>query len=152
MSEVETCLECDESVYCTGRCKKHYKAWYYKQPLTPCVCGCGQLTKAKYLRGHHTKFFTREEQSRRAKMNDGSTQRANGDLTSSHYRKVKGRHEHRIVAELKYGRKLTFDDVVHHIDGNKRNNSPDNLVVMTRAEHIAVHREEMMEARRAKSK
>lgn len=58
---------------------------------------------------------------------------------STHYRKVNGRHEHRVVAEQKYGRKLTFDDVVHHIDGNKRNNHPDNLEVLTRKEHCRVH-------------
>lgn len=58
---------------------------------------------------------------------------------STHYRKVDGRHEHRVVAEQKYGRKLTRDDIVHHIDGNRRNNHPDNLVVITRAEHCHIH-------------
>lgn len=64
---------------------------------------------------------------------------AHWEGVSTHYRKINGRHEHRTVAEKKYGRKLTFDDVVHHIDGNKRNNHPDNLVVLTRAEHCHAH-------------
>jgi hypothetical protein len=29
--------------------------------------------------------------------------------------------------------------IVHHIDGDKRNNAPDNLAVMTRAEHACLH-------------
>ena len=146
------CLDCGKPVHCSGRCKKHYKAWLYKQEPTPCACGCGELSKGFYVRGHHTKLFTKEEQSRRARHNDGAAQRARGDIISLYYRKVRGAHEHRAVAEQKYGRKLTFDDVVHHIDGNKRNNCPDNLVVMTRSEHIAIHRDQMVEARRAKSK
>lgn len=52
-----------------------------------------------------------------------------------------GKHsfEHRDVMEEILGRELTSDEVVHHIDGNPRNNSEDNLVVMTPQEHIRLH-------------
>lgn len=56
------------------------------------------------------------------------------------YEKNYGRHTHRVVAEQKIGRPLRRGEVVHHIDGNKRNNHPDNLEVMTQAEHIELHR------------
>jgi len=152
MADLGDCVDCGEPVHSTGRCKKHYKSWWHKQPYKDCECGCGKKTKGRYAKGHHTRFFTNDEQRRRAKMNDGSTQRERGDLTSTHYRKVRGQHEHRLVAEQKYGRVLGPDDIVHHVDGNKRNNHPDNLQLMTRSEHIAVHRKEMVEALRAKSK
>ena len=29
--------------------------------------------------------------------------------------------------------------IVHHIDGNKRNNDPSNLAVMTQSEHCRIH-------------
>ena len=47
---------------------------------------------------------------------------------------------HRVVAENTIGRALRADEVVHHIDGNRANNSPENLAVMTRAEHTSEHR------------
>ena len=55
------------------------------------------------------------------------------------YVKLYGRHEHRVVAEEMIGRKLRPDEVVHHIDGNKSNNDPSNLMVMTQSEHIKLH-------------
>ncbi|MDD4444099.1 MAG: HNH endonuclease signature motif containing protein [Patescibacteria group bacterium] len=46
---------------------------------------------------------------------------------------------HRYVASKHLGRRLGFDEVVHHRDGNKRNNRPDNLYVCNQAEHQAIH-------------
>ena len=43
--------------------------------------------------------------------------------------------EHRIVMEQKLGRFLESNEVVHHIDANKQNNHPDNLIVLSQSEH-----------------
>lgn len=56
------------------------------------------------------------------------------------YTKLFGIHEHRVVAEQILDRQLTKDEVVHHIDGDKRNNSPDNIhVYPSQSEHAAYH-------------
>jgi len=54
---------------------------------------------------------------------------------------VDGRYvaEHRYVAEQLIGRKLHRREHVHHKDGNKMNNSPDNLQVLTATEHAKLH-------------
>lgn len=50
-------------------------------------------------------------------------------------------YEHILVAEQKLGRYLTDDEVVHHIDENRSNNTPDNLVVFkTKADHSRYHK------------
>lgn len=46
---------------------------------------------------------------------------------------------HRYVAETFYGVRLTSDLHVHHKDENKLNNDPDNLEILTAAEHGKLH-------------
>lgn len=49
--------------------------------------------------------------------------------------------EHRAVAAATAGRALTTDDVVHHVNGEKMDNRPENLAVTPRADHSMEHRE-----------
>ena len=63
-----------------------------------------------------------------------------GSGSGKSYAKSFGRHTHRMVAERMLGRKLKPGEVVHHIDGNKRNNVPENLIVFSsQSEHAKWH-------------
>ncbi len=56
--------------------------------------------------------------------------------------------QHRLVAESIIDRHLTSDEIVHHIDGNRSNNDPTNLEVLTRSEHVTRHFEDGSLARK----
>ena len=46
--------------------------------------------------------------------------------------------KHRYIAEQRLGRRLRSDELVHHIDNNKRNNAASNLRVMLKHSHDAI--------------
>jgi hypothetical protein len=56
------------------------------------------------------------------------------------YVKENGENQHRIVMERMIGRKLKKNEVVHHIDENKKNNDPKNLLLFkNQSEHASYH-------------
>lgn len=62
-----------------------------------------------------------------------------GPLIKRAYKKVNGRFEHRAVVLKRDGALPPAGMHVHHVDGNKFNNDPSNLVVITPMEHKRLH-------------
>jgi hypothetical protein len=46
---------------------------------------------------------------------------------------------HRVILENKLGRLLSYNEIAHHVDGDKTNDSPDNIELMLRGEHTTHH-------------
>lgn len=57
------------------------------------------------------------------------------------YRNGKNIREHRAIMQDYLGRELLPIELVHHKDGNKRNNDISNLEITTRSEHLVLHKE-----------
>lgn len=74
-----------------------------------------------------------------------------GTGTKTRYVKENGRHQHRVVAERKIGRKLMPGEIVHHKDGDGKNNNEDNLSVITQSNHVRIHWPHMMAKRKEKA-
>lgn len=66
-----------------------------------------------------------------------------GTIRQQGYRVIYVNHklifEHRHIMEQILGRKLMRTEVTHHLDGNRLNNHPSNLEVMSHAEHALRH-------------
>jgi len=53
----------------------------------------------------------------------------------------KGVLVHRLLAVAEYGYENVCDNVIHHKNGIRWDNRPDNIEVMTRSEHSKLHAE-----------
>ena len=113
-----------EHIFCSRKCSKHFTSErmrdynVYENPM-------------------NTSEGWSKEQKETVRLRE---QRNKGGCKKDTYKKYKGRHEHRVVAERILGRTLKKGEVVHHIDGDKHNNSPENLMVFrNQKDHVAFH-------------
>lgn len=110
------------NMFC-GICKKEFPS-----PTSP-----SRIGRTKYC----SKDCANLGRGRSTSQKRGDAQRHRG--LGKTYTKMYGRHEHRVVMEQKLGRTLSSDEIVHHIDGNKKNNYPDNLELTDRSKHAKHH-------------
>ncbi len=121
------------------------KDWARKHAKFCKVGGCSTSTKngdhgycqkhAQRVRRYGDPHYVTTEAERRRLSR--LSQPSLGKGTS--YKKFMGQHEHRAVMEKSIGRKLGPDEIVHHKDGNRLNNSLTNLELTTRREHAREH-------------
>lgn len=60
----------------------------------------------------------------------------------------KWEYEHRVVMEEFLGRRLTSEEHVHHVDEDITNNDISNLKIVSRSEHIRIHKPAKKESER----
>lgn len=131
-----------------------------KIPIGYCQCGCGEKTKIVkyavntpkekyatgeprlYKRGHNNRFRKGENSNR---WEGGRNIVESGYIDSynpSHPRANHGRYvrEHILIAEKIFGKLLPSNAAVHHINGIKSDNRPENLVIcQDNAYHLLLH-------------
>ena len=64
------------------------------------------------------------------------------------YKVVRGKREHRVVIGKKLGRNLTKNEVVHHKNHKRTDNRLENLILLSKAEHIKIHQKESKKIKR----
>lgn len=96
---------------------------------------CGM--HAQRIRRYGDPNFITSEKERRTRLRNAQPNL--GKVQKHSYKKFHGRHEHRVIAEKMIGRKLKRNEIVHHRDGDRHNNKPSNLEIMSQSEHCRLH-------------
>lgn len=135
-----TCIECgavfisrsdNRGKFCSRQCASASRR-YAEQHATCALCG-----KGFSFRGHDV------TRGRKYCSLQCANRDAAGRVMHHGYVEIRidGRYikEHRLVMEHVLGRQLRADEVVHHINGVRHDNRPENLQVMTQAEHLRLH-------------
>jgi len=142
--------------FCSKECSKSPR----KQITKPCDCCGAPVTRCQSWMLDHV-FCSRKCSKgflslKMTKMNvDLNPDRMNIETRSKlrlanlgrgegiAYEKTFGRHSHRITAETILGRPLGKGEIVHHINHNKRDNHPLNLMIFpSQVDHARWHKNE----------
>lgn len=124
-------------------------------PAKTCECGCGTPVARRFVSGHNRRGQATSPEHRArigaAQAIAWATKRERKPLGSRRldangYWLIKVREgggrwdkEHVFVAQGELGRKLRLGEHVHHINGVKTDNRPENLHVCTESEHAKAH-------------
>lgn len=150
-SEQKVCAKCDRcnkdlniiyANYNNSQKRRNYDGLTFCRSCTSKQNGINR--KGKYISRKKGKFISADQRKRK---NYISSDGYNMVFDPSSYKEdliknkaYKGyRKEHILVMENFLGRKLTKDEQVHHIDGNKLNNNLNNLIIVTPIEHKIIH-------------
>ena len=113
-----------------------------------CKCRCGTEIPIRISSDHYLKRYVKGHHMKGRKGRESNGYKGfsyNGDyklLFRPHHKYCRNGYvdEHRYIIELQSGRYLTKKEVVHHIDGNAKNNDLYNLQLLnSQAEHMAIH-------------
>lgn len=124
----------------TGEGHPNFKHGKYSQvrPERPCICGCGELVRGRYVNGHQVGEASPQWRGGRVRHPEGYIQiRLKGHPRSGQRGYV---FEHILVAENMLGRPLTATEEVHHRNHIRDDNRPENLEVFpSHSEHQRLH-------------
>lgn len=126
-------------------------------PAIPCACGCGILIASYYKkpsikRKYHRRCFVAWGKHAMPRGENNPNWKRGSYVNASGYKMIKNYdhqrrdknnyiQEHILIMEKYLGRSIDYDrEECHHINGNKLDNRPENIQLMTKGQHSRLSR------------
>jgi hypothetical protein len=125
----KTCTECSEPVYRRNLCAKHYRVLLAEEKGSCNVKDCTTLQEARGLCGLHYQRLMKDQPMIKETATWVNSAGYVCEYIPNHIQASKDGRVllHRKIISDQLGRKLESFENVHHKDGNRLNNHPDNL-------------------------
>jgi len=111
--------------------------------LKLCECGCGKEVVNRFVFNYHRKVKDVLKGNKHPNWKGGRYIDKGYILIWKPDHPTSNKHgyvyEHRLVMEQYNSRFLTKDEHIHHIDGNTQNNKIENLLIVSKSEHMILH-------------
>lgn len=123
--------------YCSPECS--LKSRYRRKKVVCSYCGKCFEKRTKKITKHGLHFCSRKCKDTAQRLEEGCS-----EIWPPHYGRGQGKYTYRRKAMVNQkcadcGESRLFMLVVHHIDGNRNNNQPENLEVVCYNHHAARH-------------
>ncbi len=154
----QACLLCQKPLlptqlrYCSHACRDKAKITLQQKPCEQ--CGVTMQVEAKLLASKRYCSKACHNESKRLKGPGARIRRQDGYIqiyypTHPDASKQGLVLEHRLVAQEKYGRRILRTEHVHHINGIRDDNRPENLEIVSPSHHAGVSNRQGQAQRRA---
>lgn len=130
-SRVCSAENCGKPIASRSMCRQHYNQWWLTRRPQCAVQDCNKKAgTTKYCFMHAQRLYTHGKlgSPHRLLAASGAGTVRNG------YRIIRKQFEHRVIMEMMLGRKLKNHEAVHHKNGQRADNRPENLELWSKSQ------------------